>query len=209
MATPRNPSTPAWSTRSPPRVEIPSCPYSANRTTETASAGGGRCSTLTPTFCPFSLGDEADHLEVRPVSVAVSRRCRRRHRRKHDQSSRTRGASARSARVQHDLPRQKATRPAAARHAATTRQQDHPESRHHPWTTGPPRFDGHYEVWAFVAETTTMQLVGSLEPGHVAELPVPTGVDITRFTGIDIFAEPYDGDPAHSGRSILRGQLAR
>ncbi|NYH91901.1 hypothetical protein F4554_004539 [Actinopolymorpha rutila] len=32
-------------------------------------------------------------------------------------------------------------------------------------------------------------------------------MDVSRFAGIDVSAEPYDGNPAHSGRSVLRGQL--
>lgn len=72
-----------------------------------------------------------------------------------------------------------------------------------------PPVKGYYEVWAFVPGTTTMQPMGTLEPGHVTTLAVPSGMDVGRFSGIDISAEPYDGDPAHSGRSVLRGRLSR
>lgn len=36
---------------------------------------------------------------------------------------------------------------------------------------------------------------------------IPDGYDTERFSVVDISVEPRDGDPAHSGRSILRGSL--
>jgi hypothetical protein len=72
-----------------------------------------------------------------------------------------------------------------------------------------PPVKGYYEVWAFVPGTTTMQPMGTLEPGHVTTLAVPSGMDVDKFSGIDVSAEPYDGNPAHSGRSVLRGRLVR
>ena len=72
-----------------------------------------------------------------------------------------------------------------------------------------PPVKGYYEVWAFVPGTTTMQPMGTLEPGQVTTLAVPSGMDVDKFSGIDVSAEPYDGNPAHSGRSVLRGRLGR
>nr|WP_238345357.1 anti-sigma factor [Actinopolymorpha cephalotaxi] len=72
-----------------------------------------------------------------------------------------------------------------------------------------PPVKGYYEVWAFVPGTTTMQPMGTLEPGQVTTLAVPSGMDVGRFAGIDVSAEPYDGNPAHSGKSVLRGRLTR
>ena len=37
---------------------------------------------------------------------------------------------------------------------------------------------------------------------------VPDDLDITRFDVVDISAEPDDGDPNHSGVSLVRGELA-
>jgi len=37
--------------------------------------------------------------------------------------------------------------------------------------------------------------------------PVPSGIDLNAFPIVDISAEPFDGDPAHSGDSLLRGML--
>lgn len=37
---------------------------------------------------------------------------------------------------------------------------------------------------------------------------VPSGVDAGRFPVVDVSLEPPDGDPTHSGTSVLRGTLA-
>ncbi len=36
---------------------------------------------------------------------------------------------------------------------------------------------------------------------------VPDDVDLDRFDVVDVSVEPDDGDPTHSGASILRGDL--
>jgi hypothetical protein len=36
---------------------------------------------------------------------------------------------------------------------------------------------------------------------------VPAGIDTGEYDLVDISEEPYDGDPTHSGDSIVRGQL--
>ncbi len=40
-----------------------------------------------------------------------------------------------------------------------------------------------------------------------AVIPLPSGVDITSFSVLDISVELVDGDPAHSGRTVMRGVL--
>jgi hypothetical protein len=37
---------------------------------------------------------------------------------------------------------------------------------------------------------------------------VPSSIDVSAFRIVDISIEPRDGDDTHSGRSILRGNLA-
>jgi hypothetical protein len=37
--------------------------------------------------------------------------------------------------------------------------------------------------------------------------PLRSGIDLSRFNTVDVSAEPYDGKPAHSGRSLWRGPL--
>ena len=38
-----------------------------------------------------------------------------------------------------------------------------------------------------------------------AEVDVPLPVPVRDFAYVDVSAEPDDGDPAHSGASVLRG----
>ncbi len=40
-----------------------------------------------------------------------------------------------------------------------------------------------------------------------AVVPMPVGVDIAEFSVIDVSIEPLDGQPGHSGRTIMRGVL--
>jgi len=72
-----------------------------------------------------------------------------------------------------------------------------------------PLREGFYEVWMFDPGTNTMQPMGSLDVGHRTSFAIPSGVDIARFAGIDVSAEPFDGNPEHSAESVLRGQLRR
>ncbi|MFI5953995.1 anti-sigma factor domain-containing protein [Cryptosporangium sp. NPDC051539] len=72
-----------------------------------------------------------------------------------------------------------------------------------------PLTNGYYEAWMFVPGTTRMQAMGTVRPGEVARFPVPAGLDPAGWRGIDVSAEAFDGDPAHSATSVLRGELRR
>lgn len=72
-----------------------------------------------------------------------------------------------------------------------------------------PLTDGFYEAWMFVPGTTRMQAMGAIRSGEVVRFPVPAGLDPAGWRGIDISAETFDGDPAHSATSVLRGELRR
>jgi len=37
---------------------------------------------------------------------------------------------------------------------------------------------------------------------------LPPGLDPAQFPVVDVSVEPLDGDPTHSGDSVLRGELA-
>lgn len=55
-----------------------------------------------------------------------------------------------------------------------------------------------------VADLVSLGLIDPADPGSLA---VPPGYDPSIYSVVDISVEPRDGDPAHSGRSILRGTL--
>jgi hypothetical protein len=56
-------------------------------------------------------------------------------------------------------------------------------------------------------DTTKMMSIGNLSGSKGVVLPLPPGADLNRYRLVDISAEAYDGDAAHSGKSLLRGTL--
>lgn len=67
--------------------------------------------------------------------------------------------------------------------------------------------DGHREVWLLTEDASALVSLGVLT-GAEGEFPLPDDVDVSRFTVVDVSQEADDGDPAHSGDSIVRGQLS-
>lgn len=66
--------------------------------------------------------------------------------------------------------------------------------------------EGLTEVWLIDPETSGLVSVGLLA-GESGTFPIPEGVDLSRYTVVDLSREPDDGNPAHSGDSIVRGEL--
>ena len=65
--------------------------------------------------------------------------------------------------------------------------------------------DGFLELWLLDPQIT--QLVSLGEYRGPGTYPVPDGVDPDLVPVVDISVEPRDGDPAHSGNSLVRGAL--
>ncbi len=67
------------------------------------------------------------------------------------------------------------------------------------------------EVWLIQPDATggvaDLVSLGVVDPANPGRLDVPPGHDPYRYFVVDISIEPRDGDPSHSGRSILRGPL--
>ena len=63
-----------------------------------------------------------------------------------------------------------------------------------------------YELW-LLDDADRMVSLGSFRvpASGRAEIDVPLPVPVTDFRYIDVSREPDDGDPAHSGDSVLRG----
>ena len=76
-----------------------------------------------------------------------------------------------------------------------------------------PLTTGYYEVWLIDPDDTTrMMAMGNLSGAALSGaadvvLPLPPGADLNRYRLVDVSAEAYDGDAAHSGKSLLRGTL--
>ncbi|MGW4500941.1 anti-sigma factor [Micromonospora sp. NPDC004336] len=79
--------------------------------------------------------------------------------------------------------------------------------RLHLHVTNLPDVTGYYEVWLINPRNMEMFSVGVLgdEPDEL--LPLPPNVDLRAYSVVDVSAEAYDNNTAHSGKSLLRGSL--
>jgi hypothetical protein len=72
--------------------------------------------------------------------------------------------------------------------------------------TDPADVDGFKEVWLLAPDAQGMISLGVMA-GDEAVFVLPENVDVSRFPVVDVSNEPVDGDPTHSGDSIVRGTL--
>jgi len=66
--------------------------------------------------------------------------------------------------------------------------------------------EGVREVWLLTPEVDGLISLGLLEGGS-GTFVIPEGIDLSEYPIVDVSLEPVDGDPAHSGDSIVRGAL--
>jgi hypothetical protein len=66
--------------------------------------------------------------------------------------------------------------------------------------------DAFYEAWLADTSAVGMIPMGTVRPGTTS-LTVPDGVDLADWPTVEISVEPIDGDPQHSGVSLVRGAL--
>ncbi|MFE6254730.1 anti-sigma factor domain-containing protein [Agromyces sp. NPDC057865] len=64
------------------------------------------------------------------------------------------------------------------------------------------------EVWLIRADASGLVSLGLLD-GDSGRFSIPQNIDLDEYTLVDVSAEPVDGQPAHSGDSIVRGELTR
>jgi len=79
--------------------------------------------------------------------------------------------------------------------------------------TGVPDAAGadYLEVWLMNGAGTEIVALGALtrdDTGYSGSFTVPSNLPMTQLDLVDVSAERYDGNPGHSGVSILRGTLA-
>lgn len=72
-------------------------------------------------------------------------------------------------------------------------------------TSGLDEPDGFTEVWMINTDLTELVSLGPIRDDGTYDLPA--GLDPARFPIVDVSFEPLDGDPQHSGNSVLRGEL--
>ena len=76
----------------------------------------------------------------------------------------------------------------------------------HVHTAGLDAGDGYLELWMIDPTVSKLVSLGPLRADEVYVLP--PGVGPAEYPIVDVSAEPVDGNPAHSGASLLRGELA-
>ncbi|WP_369255979.1 anti-sigma factor [Geodermatophilus amargosae] len=72
-------------------------------------------------------------------------------------------------------------------------------------TAGAPS-EGYYEAWLLDESVSGLIPLGVVRAG-TEEFVLPAGLDLGEYPVVDVSVEPLDGDPAHSGVSVARGQL--
>lgn len=65
---------------------------------------------------------------------------------------------------------------------------------------------GFREVWLIDTEVSRLISLGMLHGDH-GVFPLPDDLDLAAYPVVDISEEPFDGNPGHSGDSIVRGVL--
>ncbi|MFF2268136.1 anti-sigma factor domain-containing protein [Cellulosimicrobium cellulans] len=74
-------------------------------------------------------------------------------------------------------------------------------------TVDAPAPDGTYrEVWLLAEDLSGLVSLGVLD-GAEGRFDLPDGLDLAQFPVVDVSEEHFDGDPAHSGDSVVRGPL--
>jgi len=65
---------------------------------------------------------------------------------------------------------------------------------------------GFREAWLITSDASALVSLGVMRDGS-ATFAVPDGIDTSSYDLVDVSEEAFDGDPAHSGDSIVRGAL--
>ena len=63
------------------------------------------------------------------------------------------------------------------------------------------------EVWLITADASALVSLGLIE-GREQTFTIPADVDLRDYVLVDVSQEPVDGNPDHSGDSIVRGELS-
>ncbi|MGN9803884.1 anti-sigma factor [Micromonospora sp. L32] len=143
---------------------------------------------------------------VRPLLAVGAGRCARRGRHPRRAGRRRPGAGSGTA---AGRPGQRA----AGRYGTTPKDANgdariFTDGRLHLHAANLPDVPGYYEVWLINPTSMEMFSIGVLrDPSGDALLPLPPNVDLQAYSVVDVSAEQYDNEPAHSGDSLLRGTL--
>ena len=71
--------------------------------------------------------------------------------------------------------------------------------------TAPPARHAYLEVW-LMSDPQHLVSLGTLQSSS-GRFTLPAGLDLSKYKIVDVSVEPYDGNPAHSTDSLVRGSL--
>jgi hypothetical protein len=71
--------------------------------------------------------------------------------------------------------------------------------------TAPPTRHAYLEVW-LMSDPKHLISLGTLQSSS-GRFALPAGLDLSKYKIVDVSVEPYDGNPAHSTDSLVRGSL--
>jgi anti-sigma-K factor RskA len=71
--------------------------------------------------------------------------------------------------------------------------------------TAPPTRGEYLEVW-LMSDPKHLISLGTLQSPS-GRFTLPAGLDLSKYKIVDVSLEPYDGNPAHSADSLVRGSL--
>ncbi len=73
----------------------------------------------------------------------------------------------------------------------------------------PARKNGFFEVWLLARDGVSMISLGDLNAEHTGSFAMPPGVDLRNYSRIDVSLQAFNGNPAHSSISVVRGSMPR
>lgn len=74
------------------------------------------------------------------------------------------------------------------------------------WVSTPPPRDGYRQVWLVTEDGTGFYPLGAMI-GDERRFPLPPGLDLSVYPTVEVSYQLIDGKPAHTGNTMLRGQL--
>jgi hypothetical protein len=67
--------------------------------------------------------------------------------------------------------------------------------------------DSFYEVWLMDPSNAHLVSLGVLGPDGTGSYVVPAGLDVQHYSAVDVSLQPFNGSPAHSQHSAVRGTI--
>lgn len=70
-----------------------------------------------------------------------------------------------------------------------------------------PAGPGFFEVWLLARNGVSMISLGDLNRDRTGSFAMPPGVDVRNYSRIDVSLQKFNGNPAHSKISVVRGSM--